>query len=334
MRMKELNMPSQYRQLTRYYLVPTILILAFVLVGCGQGQPGQSEEGLTIVRVGTIPIDAEAQVYYAKDQGFFEDAGLDVEIESITNGAAIVSAVQSGDLDIGCSNLVSIATAIEQGLPFNLVAPGAIYSSAAPSTLLMVAQDSPISSAADLNGRVIAVNGVRNITQVGAQAWMAENGGDADSAQFVEMPFPQMGAALADGQVDAAIIAEPALTQAESQARELGDAYGAIADQFLITSYFATSDWAEQNPEVVENFARAIEEAGQWANENPEESAQILESYTEVTAETASGMTRAVNAESFEPALIQPPLDSAGRFGVLQQPVDAEELVPSEARSS
>lgn len=326
-------MTSLCRQLMRYYLVPTILILTFALVGCGQGQQGQSEEGMTTVRVGTIPIDAEAQVFYAKDQGFFEDVGLDVEIETITNGAAIVSAVQGGDLDIGCANVVSIATAIEKGLPFSLVAPGAIYTTEAPSTELMVAQDSPISSAEDLNGKVIAVNGVSNITQVGAQAWIDENGGDANSVEFVEMPFPQMGAALAEGTVDAAIIAEPALTQAKSQARVLGDAYGAIADQFLITSYFATSDWAEENPEVVENFAQAIQEAGQWANENPEESAQILESYTEITAETASEMTRAVNAESFEPSLVQPPLDSARKFEVLQQPVDAEELVPSEART-
>ncbi len=69
-------MPSLHRQLMRYCLVPAILILTFALVGCGQGQSG---EGMTTVRVGTIPIDAEAQVYYAKDQGFFEDAGLEVD---------------------------------------------------------------------------------------------------------------------------------------------------------------------------------------------------------------------------------------------------------------
>ncbi|WP_166397640.1 ABC transporter substrate-binding protein [Rubrobacter marinus] len=328
-RRKESKLPSLLRKLKKFLLVPFVLALAFVLVGCG-GQSGQAQsaDGTTTVRVGTIPIDAEAQVFYAKDRGFFEDVGLNVEVQSITNGAAIVSAVQSGSLDIGCSNVVSVATAIERGLPLNLVAPGAVYSSEAPSTALMVAKDSPIQSAADLNGKVVAVNGLKNITEVGARAWIDENGGDASSVRFIELPFPQMGAALAEGRADAAVVAEPALTQASGDARVLGDAYSAVADEFLITAYFSTSDWAEQNPEVADKFAQAIQEAGKWANDNPEESAKILEKYTEISAETANGMTRAVNAETFDPALVQPPLDSAGRFDVLKSPPDASELVP------
>lgn len=327
-------MPSSSPLAKRFLVISAVLALAFAAVGCGGGQETRSQDGMTTVRVGTIPIDAEAQVFYAKDRGFFEDAGLNVEIQTITNGAAIVSAVQSGSLDVGCSNVVSVATAIERGLPFGLVAPGAVYSSEAPSTVLMVAKDSPIESAADLDGKVVAVNGLKNITEVGARAWITENGGDASSVEFIELPFPQMGAALAEGRADAAVVAEPALTQASDEARVLGDAYSAIADEFLITTYFAQSSWVQENPEVAEKFARAIREAGKWANENPEESAKILEKHTEISTETAGEMTRAVNGESFDPALVQPPLDSAAEFEVLQEAPDANELVPDEARAS
>lgn len=193
---------SRHLFVRRYLVISAILILALALVGCGAGQQSQSQgetqsQGeMTTVRVGTIPIDAEAQVFYAKDQGFFEEVGLDVEIQSIPNGAAIASAVQSGSLDIGCSNLVSIATAIERGLPFNLVAPGAIYSSESPSTELLVAKDSPIQSAKDLNDKVVAINGLKNITQVGAQAWIDENGGDSSTVQFIELPSRRWGLPL------------------------------------------------------------------------------------------------------------------------------------------
>lgn len=327
-------MSSAHHLFTKRFLASAALALVlFALIGCGSGEQSQSSGGTTSLRVATIPIDAEAQVFYAQDQGYFEEAGLEVEIESISNGAAIASAVASGDVDIGHSNVVSIGTAIEQGLPFNLVAPGANYTSEAPSTAMMVAQDSPIQSAQDLNGKVIAVNGVKNITQIGAQAWIDANGGDASSVEFVEMPFPQMGAALEEGTVDAAVVAEPALTQAKSKARILGDVYSAIADEFLITSYFARSDWVEDNPETVEKFAEAIQRAAEWANENPEESARILEANTEISAEVANNMTRASNAETFDPSLIQPSFDSAQEFGVLQSPLNAEDLVPSEART-
>jgi NitT/TauT family transport system substrate-binding protein len=198
---------------------------------------------------------------------------------------------------------------------------------------MMVAKDSPIKTAEDLDGKVVALNGLNNITQVGAEAWIAKNGGDPDSVRFIELPFPQMGAALAEGRADAAIVAEPALTQAKSEARVLGDAYSAIADRFLITAYFATDDWVEENPEVAEKFATAIQKAGKWANENPEESARILEKYTKISTETASKMTRAVNGESFEPALIRPPLESARKFGILKKPLDADKLLPGKAQS-
>lgn len=142
-----------------------------------------------------------------------------------------------------------------------------------------------------------------------------------------------MGAALEEGRADAAVVAEPSLTQAKSKARVLGDAYSAVADRFLITAYFATSDWVKENPEAAEKFAEAITKAGAWANENPEESARILEKYTEISTDTANQMTRAVNAEDFDPALIQPPLDSAREFRILQEPLDAEELVPKEVQA-
>lgn len=108
----------------RLLVVCAVLLLSLVLAGCGSGQQAQSADGSTNIKVGTIPIDATAQVFYAKEQGYFEEEGLNVEIQTITNGAAIVSAVQSGALQVGCSNVVSIATAIERGLSFDFVAPG------------------------------------------------------------------------------------------------------------------------------------------------------------------------------------------------------------------
>lgn len=304
----------------------SVLAFVFFLVGCGSG-PQQDASGNTALKVATIPIDAQAQVFYAHEQGFFEDVGLTVEIQSITNGAAIASAVASGELDIGCSNVVSIATAVERGLPFKLVAPSAIYSSDAPTTVMMVAKDSPVESAEDLNGGVVAVNGLKNITEVGARAWIDDNGGDSNSVEFIELPFPQMAAALAEGRADAAVIAEPSLTQAKSDARELGDVYTAIGDEFSISGYFATEKWINENPEVAEQFAEAIKRAAEWANENPEESAKILQEYTEISPETAEEMTRAVNGEALEPDLVQPPLDRAADYEVIKEPLNAGDFV-------
>jgi ABC-type nitrate/sulfonate/bicarbonate transport system substrate-binding protein len=53
------------------------------------------------VRVGAPPYEAAAEVYFARDQGYFTKAGLDVSIVPILNTSAIAEAVASGGVDVG-----------------------------------------------------------------------------------------------------------------------------------------------------------------------------------------------------------------------------------------
>src|ERR1019366_3668400 len=97
-----------------------------------------------VLKVATIPIDTGAEAFYALDQGFFKKAGLDVSIERITNGPAIAAAVASGAVDVGFSNLVSLAIAFKKGVPITLIAAAGMYSTKAPTTNCQVALNSPI----------------------------------------------------------------------------------------------------------------------------------------------------------------------------------------------
>ena len=69
-----------------------ILACALALAVVAAGSASAQQAPLLKLRVATIPSDIGAEVYYAKDMGFFAKAGLDVEITPITNGAAISSA--------------------------------------------------------------------------------------------------------------------------------------------------------------------------------------------------------------------------------------------------
>jgi ABC-type nitrate/sulfonate/bicarbonate transport system substrate-binding protein len=50
----------------------------------------------TLVRIATSPIDSAAEPYYAQEMGFFRNAQLNVEVQTISNGASIATAVASG----------------------------------------------------------------------------------------------------------------------------------------------------------------------------------------------------------------------------------------------
>ena len=120
------------------------------------------------IRVGLIPTDFAGEPWYAKDMGFFAKHGLDAEISEMSNGSVIASAVAGGSLDVGFSNIPSIAIAHGKGLPFIYLAGANLYDAAGPTIgQLVVPRASPIKIAKDFEGKTISVGGINNITHLG-----------------------------------------------------------------------------------------------------------------------------------------------------------------------
>jgi NitT/TauT family transport system substrate-binding protein len=279
------------------------------------------------IKIATIPIDTGAEPFYAVDQGFFKKNGLDVSIERITNGPAIAAAVASGAVDIGFSNLVSLAIAFKKGLPITLIAAAGMYSSKAPTSTCVVALNSPIKTAKDLTGKVFATNGLKNIGEFGPRAWIDKNGGDSTTVKFVEMPFPDMAGALAQGRIDAAIMAEPTMTESKGQTRFLSNCYDGIGANYMIGAYFATSAWAAAHPDVVRKFQAAIHDTALWANANHATTAKILANVSKMDPEIAAKMYRAVYPERLEAAAIQPVIDVTAKYGALPAAFPATDFI-------
>jgi NitT/TauT family transport system substrate-binding protein len=309
-----------------------LTLIAAPFVAAAGGPRPAGADPLVTVRVATTPTDIGAEPFYAADRGYFERAGLDAQIQVIANGAAIAAAVASGAIDIAQSNVVSVATAHDRGLPLVIVAPAGVYSSSSPTSALVVAKNSPIVAAKDLNGKILACNGLKNISQLGPLAWIDANGGDAASTKWIDMPFPEMPQALTAGRVAAALIAEPELSSAlgTGNVRVLGNAYDAIAHHFMIGAWFTTADWAKAHPDVIRRYQAAMRQAARWANKNPRASALVLEEYTKIVPTPA--MKRTTYSETMDPELMQPLIDAAARYGILRAPFPALDLLAPEAR--
>ena len=100
---------------------------ALVLSACGAGDDGgttESASGLDQVTVGIIPILDVAPIYLGQDQGFFEDEGIELTLESGQGGAAILPGVESGQFQFGFSNNTSLLVAKDKGLDVRIVAAG------------------------------------------------------------------------------------------------------------------------------------------------------------------------------------------------------------------
>jgi len=279
------------------------------------------------LQVGAMPTDGSAEALYAVDRGAFAAVGIDAKITVMTNTATLAAAVQGGSLEIGFGSVVPLAEAKARGIAFRVIWPAATYHGPPAPNLMMVAKGSPVTKAADLNGKTIAVNGLRDLTQYEVQAFVDKNGGDVHSIKLVEIPFSEMGSALASGRVDAAIIAEPFLSAAKGDARVLGDANAAIAPHYAITCWFATEAWLAKNPELARKYAAVMQQTARWANANRKDSAAILARFSKISPEVLASMTRSYYGEARpDPALFQPVINAAVKYGTLP-PMSASDLL-------
>jgi len=308
--------------LVRMLLVLPLLALALVLAG----RPA-SAQTLVKLQVATTPNDSGAEVYYAKDMRFFKKAGFDVEITTLNNGGIISAGVAAGTFDVAQAAVSSVASAHERGVNFVIIAPAALWVAERPTSALVVAKNSPLTSAKDFDGKTIAVNGLRNVTQVGPEAWIEQGGGNLASVKFLELPFADMPAAVAAGRIDAAQISEPALDAAKAGGmKAIAAPYDAIAKRFLLAGWFSTAAWARQHPDLVRKFAAVMLETARWANANPEQSGKILEKYTKLPVSPT--MARVLYPERMVPSEAQPLIDASARYGALKKTFPASDIFP------
>jgi NitT/TauT family transport system substrate-binding protein len=289
-------------------------------------EPARSQT--SAISILTPPVDSAAELYFAKDMGFFAKQGLNVDIEPGTNGSAIAAAVSSDAVDIGYSDLVTLAKGYLKGIPFVAIAPAAIWTSVAPVAGLAVLINSPIKSAKDLSGKVIAVPGLATLAEYSPRAWIDQNGGDATAVKFIEMPYSEMPAALTAGRIDVAYISEPFLAVVKKDIRILGYSHNAIAKQFLQSAWFTTAQWAKDHPDAVRRFAAAMRETAIWANQksNQTKSAEILAKYTKIDLATVMAMERARFGDTLTAASIQPAIDVTAKYGKFD-PFPADRLI-------
>jgi NitT/TauT family transport system substrate-binding protein len=311
------------------------LAIPLTLAGCGGGDPGGATAGgggdTTAVTVGVIPILDVAPLYLGIEQGFFTEERLELTLETAQGGAAIVPGVVSGQYQFGFSNVISLLLGASQGLPLKAVANG-VNSTGVDGRdfgAVVVPADSPIQSAADLAGKRVAVNTLKNINTTTTNEAVRQAGGDPSGIEYVELPFPEIPAAVASGDVDAGQVVEPFLTIATQQGqRQIASNLVAPNPNLPVALYFTSAMYAQQNPEVVAAFTRAMTKSLQYAQSNPDAARAILSTYTKIEPAVQEAVTLPAWSGEIDRAGVQKLADLAVRDGLLPRAPDLSTLLP------
>ncbi|MFD7873343.1 ABC transporter substrate-binding protein [Streptomyces sp. NPDC059766] len=304
---------------------------------CGSsGDSGTSDKsgssgGTTTVKLGLIPIVDVAPVYLGVKKGFYAGHGLKLSLTTAQGGAAIVPGVVSGQFQFGFSNMTSLMIAQSNNVPVRAIANGIASTGVQGKDFgaVTVKKGSPLKSAKDLEGKKVAINTLKNINETAVRESVRKAGGDPDKVKFVELAFDQMPAALDSGQIDAAMVVEPALATVKSQGGvEIASPLVDVAPNLTVAMYFTSTQYAQQNPEVVKKFQEATAESLAYADSHPDEVRDVVTTYTKIPASVLSQVTLPKWPASADRASIEALEKLGQQDGLFKTAPDLDKLLP------
>ena len=281
-------------------------------------------------KLGYMKIVDNAAMFVAMEKGFFKAEGLELETVPMAGGALIVQGVTSGDLQIGWTNVISLYQAHVERFDFKLIAGGATnVKGPHESHAIQVAKSAPIIRASDLEGKTVAVNTLNNIVHLMAMAWIDKNGANSSKVKFVEVPFPQMEAALVGGKIDAASIHEPFATAAveKGQTRVLAHPWGDVLPKFLIASWFASEKWIAKNKETGQAFVRAITRGVDAIHADPAGSRAAMVKWAGLNPDLAGKIGLPVFEKGISEKDVQATIDLTQKYKLISRPIKARDVI-------
>lgn len=306
-----------------------------LLSACGSGTPAtQGSSGSTgqlgQLTVGMIPVAHFAPVYIAQQEGFFEDEGLEVTTQVIQSAASIVPSVLNGQIDIGTSAGTPFINSIAKNLPVRAIAPaGSNPADPAEDTIaILVSQDGP-KTIQELAGRSMAVNAQGSQPHVAASKLLLDAGGDPTQLQTVAMPMPDAIAALNQGSIDAAAVAEPFVTLGQEQGARILTALYSEAFQTTGTEsvYFASEEFIASRREEMDAFQRALVKANQLANDDHSVLERVLVSELDMDADLARKMVPPTFSTALESSTLEEISQVMVETGFLEEPIPGERFL-------
>lgn len=324
-----------------------VLLLA---AGCGSsGGPGGVVSGAVTIAV--LPDVNDAPIYLAQKDGLFAAEGLrHVVIKTYTSPAAELSALQSAHADIAASDYGNIFAAEAQSPDLRILADG--YDATTGSLEILTLPGSSLTSPADLaspgfsnvkvglpSEDVLPDTGKGNppSLEAAAAAEVLKNyvANAVDNVQWDPMPESQELAALEHHQVQAILVGEPYIYEAQSQvgAVELMDACSGATANLPLSGYVATAAWVRQNSSAVADFRAALAKAQSDAGLTGEIQ-KLLPAATGMSAEDADMITIGTYPTATSQNGLETVLSLLTQFNMLQHgakktPVVAKMLLPA-----
>ena len=311
------------------------LTLGLLTTACTGKRPDDHAQPATrvgrdpqIIRVG---YQKTGSLYVLRGRGTLEERlaklGAEVKWIDFPSGPALYEAMRGGSVDLGYVGETPPIFAVAGGVPFVYAA----YEPPSPGAeAILVPNDSPVRSVAELRGKRVAFNRGSNVHFLLVRA-LAEVGLGIEDIEPVFLPPADGRTAFEAGHVDAWIVWDPFYAAAEmTGAKALRDAEGLVNNR---TYYVARRSFAVEHPKLLEAVLAELEVVADWAKRHP---AQVAALYSESTGLPVAVMLRAEQRHDYGAAPMNEAIlaEQQGiaevffELGLVPKPVDMRAAFP------
>jgi NitT/TauT family transport system substrate-binding protein len=309
------------------------LALLTVISGCSAlgGEPdpapgtGAGALEKAKIKVGLLPVVDVAPLYRAIDQGYFKAVGLEVEPVVAQSGPATIQGIIGGDLDIAFSSYPAAFVAQAKGAASLKIVADA-YAARAGHLVLVATPNSPLKTPADAAGKKIAVAGRGSIADLGVMSVLKTKQVDISKIEWVQMGFPDMGPALARGDIDGAVVAEPFVTITAKQfgAMPVLDVSSGPTADISMSGWAAMEKSTSANPNTFAAFQRGLAKGVADVKKDRSALEGILVKNINIEVSTAQLVRIADYPESLDPVRLQRVADLMQNFAVIPSRLDVK----------
>ncbi|MEM8802513.1 MAG: ABC transporter substrate-binding protein [Pseudomonadota bacterium] len=284
--------------------------------------PAAAQDKMTLLLDWFINPD-HGPIIIAEENGYFADVGLEVEVVPPADPSLPPRLVASGQADLAVSYQPQLHLQVHEGLP--LIRVGTLV--ATPLNCLLVLEDGPIATPADLKGTKIGFS-VAGVEEAVLTAVLGKYGVTLDDIELVNVNF-SLSPSLMSGQVDAVIGAfrNFELNQMDIEGRPGRCFYieeeGVPPYDELI--YVANPE--RMDAEKIERFLAATEKATQFIVNNPQESWEI---FSGTSPELQDELNTRAWVDTLPRFALRPAGFDAGRYLAFETFLLEQGLIPSE----
>jgi len=249
-----------------------LLILSFsvtILSGCGKTDGGANKK---VVLNEVAHSIFYAPMYVAIEEGYFRDSGIDLELVTGFGADKTMTAVLSGEADIGFMGPETTVYTYNEGAS-DVVVNFAQLTQRAGNFLVAREPDDDFTWS-DLKGKNVLGGRAGGMPEMVFEFVLRKNNLDPATDLFIDqnIDFGSTAAAFSGGQGDYTVEFEPSATALENEnAGYVIASLGVDSGYVPYTAFSAKESYIEKNPDIIQSFTDALQKGMQYVKEHTSE---------------------------------------------------------------